>query len=184
MVPGARSSRGWISSASAANPLDNDGHGTGVASILVGNGYTYSGDGSYGQGIAPGANLIVLRTDDARNKTPWGTQAQRIANAMDWVIANQAQYNIVAVNMSTGSTAGFTDESLTGDPNLAIDQVLKDKFATLAAAGVFLGASAGNDGATMPNTVEYPAADPNVYSISSVNSSGQNQQLCFVWGSQ
>jgi len=25
----------------------------------------------------------------------------------------------------------------------------------------------------MPNTVEYPAADPNVYSISSVNSSGQ-----------
>jgi hypothetical protein len=154
---------------SSSNPVDTDGHGTGDAGILVGNGFTYAG--TYGQGIAPGAQLIVLRTDDGNDATPWATQAQRISNALSWVIANQAKYNIVAVNMSTGGDAGFTDlSSLSGDPDAAIDQVLAAKFATLADMGVFLGAAAGNDGATMPNTVEYPAADPNVYAISSVNS--------------
>ena len=158
--------------AGTSSPVDNDGHGTGMSGLIVGSGFIAPSDGSYGQGIAPGAQLIVLRIANNDDADPWGTQAARVSEAMNWVINHKSQYNIVAVNMSIGSDQGFTDTALTGDQNLAIDQQLQGQFATLASMGVFLGASSGNDGTTMPNTVEYPAADPNVYSVGSVNRVG------------
>jgi hypothetical protein len=154
----------------SATPIDTYGHGTGVAGVLAGNGFTFT-DGTYGQGIAPGTQLIVLRADSGTT-TSWAPQAQRISAALDWVIANQATYNIVGVNISLGSNQRFTDTALTGDKNLALDQTLQAKFATLNSHGVFIGSAAGNDGAKAPNTVDYPAADPSVYSTGSVNSSG------------
>ncbi len=157
--------------AGSSTAVDIDGHGTGVAGILGGNPFFYSGDGTYGQGIAPGVQLIILRADSGATNS-WGPQAARIATALDWVIANQSAYNIVGVNISLGSNQNFTDTSLTGDRNLAIDQQLQGKFATLASAGVFIGSAAGNSGAKVPNSIDYPAADANVYSIGSVNSNG------------
>lgn len=151
--------------------LDTDGHGTGVAGILGGDPFTFSGDGTHGQGIAPGVQLIILRADSGAT-TAWAPQAARISTALDWVIANQAAYNIVGVNISLGSNQNFTDTNLTGDKNLAIDQQLQGKFATLSAAGVFVGSASGNSGARAPNSIDYPAADVNVYSIASVNSAG------------
>ena len=158
----------FVGSTTSAN--DTDGHGTAITGVLAGNGFTFD-DGTYGQGVSPGVNLIVLKTDDGVTKS-WATQATRISAALDWVIANRTTYNIVAINLSTGSNQTFTDTALTGDHNLALDQSLSTKFATLTSDGVFIGAAAGNDGATKPDTVEYPAADANVYSASSVNSSG------------
>lgn len=155
----------------STTPVDTDGHGTGVAGILAGNAFTYSGDGTHGQGIVPGAQLIVLRADSGATKA-WAPQAARISAALDWVAANQATYNIVAVNISLGSNQNFSDTALTGDKNLAIDQQLETKFANLAAAGIFVGSAAGNSGATAPDTIDYPAADPNVISTSSVDSDG------------
>jgi hypothetical protein len=161
----------------SATTVDTVGHGTGVASQIAGNGYNDLNAGAYLQGVAPGAQLIVLRTDDQSNLTPWVTQAQRISNALDWVIANRAKYNITAVNLSTGDNQGFTDTALTGDQNSAIDQQLSGKFAALTASGVFIAAASGNDGGTMPNTVEFPAADPNVYSVGSTNISNEVSQF-------
>ena len=151
--------------------IDTDGHGTGVAGILAGNAFTFSGDGTFGQGIAPGVQLIILRADSGATNA-WGPQAARISSALDWVIANQSTYNIVGVNISLGSNQNFTDTALTGDRNLAIDQQLQGKFATLASAGIFVGSAAGNSGSRAPNSIDYPAADANVYSIGSVNSAG------------
>src|SRR5215216_4794618 len=42
-----------------SNPIDEDGHGTGVASLAIGNSYTFNG-ADY-RGIAPGAKAVVLR---------------------------------------------------------------------------------------------------------------------------
>ena len=58
--------------------------------------------------------------------------------------------------MSTGSNAVFTDPSTPNDPNNAIDQVLRQNFATLAGAGVFLSAAAGNDPGSGPDGVFIP----------------------------
>ena len=157
----------------SSTPVDVIGHGTAVASQIVGNPVTFTSTGTFGQGVAPGAQLIVLRTDDESASTSWGTEAQRISNALNWVIANKTKYNITAINLSTGGDAGFTDTALTGDDFPTIDQTLEGQFATLAGMGVFIAAASGNDGGTMPNTVEYPAADPNVVSVGSINSSGQ-----------
>ena len=156
----------------SSTPVDTVGHGTGVSGIIAGSHFDL--DGYQDQGVAPGLNLIVLRTDTESNSLPWATQAERISEALTWVIDNVNNYNIVAINMSTGSNAVFsapiTSES---DPDYSIDETLSGQFATLAADGIFLGAAAGNDGAASPDTDEYPAIDPNVYSASSVNSSDQ-----------
>src|SRR5258706_854428 len=44
-------------------------------------------------------------------------------------------------------------------------------MAQLAAAGVFIIAASGNDGALSPYGIEYPGADPSVFAVGSVNSS-------------
>jgi hypothetical protein len=157
---------------SSSTPVDTVGHGTGVSGIIAGGHFDF--DGVQDQGVAPGVNLIELRTDTESSSTSWKTQAQRISDALTWIIDNLSNYNIVAVNMSTGSNKTFTAPiNSTNDPQYAIDSTLESQFATLAADGIFLGAAAGNDGATAPDSDEYPAVDPNVYAASSVNSSDQ-----------
>ena len=47
-------------------------------------------------GVAPGVNIVALRVTDSTNTA----SLTSIANALQWVITNHAQYNITAVNMS------------------------------------------------------------------------------------
>ena len=47
-------------------------------------------------GVAPGVNIVALRVTDSTNTA----SLTSIANALQWVINNHAQYNITAVNMS------------------------------------------------------------------------------------
>lgn len=134
-----------------ADPMDPDGHGTAVASLAAASPWFYNGQ-RY-QGVAPGANLIALRIDDGMHDPP----ARRIAQALQWVVDHRDQYNIVSVNLSegTGRFAAKTVQSTFGD-----------KLATLAARGVFVAASSGNDFHT--NAVEDIAADPHVAAVGSV----------------
>lgn len=140
------------------DPMDTDGHGTGLASIIGASSYTYNG-ANY-QGIAPGANIIALRIDDGT--FGWTKEAKYGELALQWVIAHRDQYNIVAVNMSFGKSHYSTETTLAP---------IADELATLNQMGVMLIASSGNDGAQTPYGVEYPAADPNVYAVGSINSS-------------
>src|SRR5438270_4472631 len=67
-------------------PYDGDAHGTGSAGQVAGDPHVVGG--LLYQGVAPGVNLVALKVNDTNDATA----------AFNWVIANQAQYNIVAVN--------------------------------------------------------------------------------------
>jgi hypothetical protein len=136
-----------------SNPMDTYGHGTEVAGVLAATPFNYLG--KHYQGAAPGANLIALRVDAANDPVP----DERIEKALQWVLTNQATYNIVAVNISFGS--GHYAGSQTS--------VYSDELAALKSKGVFVAAASGNGGVQTPGGVEYPAADPNVYSVGAVD---------------
>jgi hypothetical protein len=121
----------------------------------VGNTYTFNG-AKY-QGVATGARIVVLRVDNNRN-----VPEERYEQAFQWIIDHRTQYNITVVNASFGS-GHYTTE--------AQRSVYADEVETLANLGVFIVASSGNDGAQTPYGIEYPGADPNVFSVGSVNAS-------------
>jgi hypothetical protein len=140
------------------DPMDPDGHGTGLAGIIAANDFTYNG--ARYRGLAPNAKLIALRTSDDSSTAE--EEDLRIEQALQWVIAHRTQYNIVAVNLSEGSGA-YSSQTHTGP--------YWDEMQTLANQGVFIAASSGNSGVSSPYSIEYPAADPSAYAIGSVNSS-------------
>jgi hypothetical protein len=135
------------------DPMDNNGHGTGVASVAAGLPFVYGGK-TY-QGAAPGADVIAFRVDSGNYG--WAKWAPLAEKALQWIIANAEQYNIVAVNMSFGRGHFDTDD--------VIDAQLSDEFATLKGMGVVLVTSSGNDGLTQLDGIEYPGSDASVYSI-------------------
>jgi len=125
-----------------SNPvsLDPDGHGTNVAAIVA--------------GVAPGAHIAGLDVFDNATGTALSSD---IINAGNWVIANKATYNIVAMNLSLGSgryTAPVTD----GPYNTLVNSA--------RAAGILTIAAAGNDGYT--NALSSPAAAQGVVSVGAV----------------
>jgi Ca2+-binding RTX toxin-like protein len=139
---------------------DANGHGTHVAGIVG------SGDLAF-PGIAPGADLVVLRTLDERGSGSW----LDIAEALDWVIENSARYDIAAVNLSLGSRDFHTE------PHAGY---LASRFQALANAGVVAVAASGNGYGGRPiQGVAYPSSDPNVLSVGAVwpaaGSSGASQ---------
>ena len=95
--PGAKVVAGYdFSNPSVANPPDSSNanstsspHGTGVAGLI-------GSDSPSDPGVAPGVNLVDLKVTDASNTA----SLQSIANALQWVVNNHAQYNISVVNMS------------------------------------------------------------------------------------
>jgi subtilisin family serine protease len=75
------------------------------------------------------------------------------------VLNNASKYNIVSVNISEGDNNDYTSKTTTNQ--------YSDLLAQCAARGIFVAAAAGNDG--WSNGDEYPAADPNVAGVSSVD---------------
>jgi serine protease AprX len=108
------------------SPYDDDGHGTHVAGIIVGNGYDSFGRNA---GVAPDANLVVLKALDANGH---GT-ISGVIEALDWVLANRQQYNIRVVNLSVGAAI---HESYWTDPlTLAAKRLVDSGIVVVAAAG-------------------------------------------------
>src|SRR5262245_49147599 len=114
--------------------LDDDGHGTNVAGIVL--------------GVAPGARVAAL---DVFRQGPEGLAAfdSDILAAIDWAIANQATYNIVAMNLSLGG--GLSSA-------ICEDSAYTTPFAQARAAGITPVVAAGNDGD--PFQISYPACTP------------------------
>lgn len=137
------------------DPLDVDGHGTEVAGVIAARPFEFNG--FHYSGIAPDANLVALRVSSDE-----GAPDGLIEKALRWVIDHRNDYNIRAVNISLGSG------------NYAADQTsdqLSDELKTLADANVAVFAASGNSGDTAEGStgIAYPAADPNVISVGSVN---------------
>jgi serine protease AprX len=105
---------------------DDWGHGTHVAGIVAGNGFDSGGARA---GIAPGAQLIVLKALDEAGR---GYISDVIA-ALDFVVSQGAALNIRIVNLSiaTGVYESYHSDPLT----LAAKRVVEAGVVVVAAAG-------------------------------------------------
>jgi len=119
--------------------LDDNGHGTNVAGIVL--------------GVAPGTKIVAL---DVFRSDGFTYTADQIS-AINWVIANKSQYNIVAINMSFGG--GSYSSLATNDPR-------QSTLNALRSAGIMPVAASGNEGYT--NALAAPAAIPGVVSVGAV----------------
>lgn len=132
------------------SPYDDDGHGTHVAGIVAGNGYSQS---KY-SGIAPEANIIGVKVLDSSGS---GSTSDILAG-LQWIINNKEKYNIKIVNMSLGTPA---DSSYREDP-LA-------KGATGATNhGLTVVTAAGNNGPRR-RTINSPGISPYVITVGAIN---------------
>jgi subtilisin family serine protease len=130
-------------------PYDDYGHGTHVAGIIAGNGYDSNGAR---RGIAPGANLVVLKVLDGDGN---GYISNVIA-ALDYAVAHRAEFNIRVVNLSV---AAGVYESYNTDPlTLAARRAVEAGVVVVTAAGNFGRNAKGqpqNGGVTAPGNAPW-----------------------------
>ena len=88
--PGSKVIAGYDFADNSSDPMATTSqHGTAVAGLI-------GSDNPSDPGVAPGVDIVALRVTDGTNSASLSS----IANALQWVIDNHAQYNITAVNMS------------------------------------------------------------------------------------
>lgn len=140
---------GWDFVDDDADPLDLNGHGTHVSGIIASDSATFGG-------IAPDVNIISLRVLDASGSGSFGD----VEDALQWVVDNQEQYNIVAVNMSLGA----------GNFSFNPYFFLEDELTALKSQGVFIAASSGNSfySGNSSQGLGYPAISSNTVSVGAV----------------
>jgi subtilisin family serine protease len=117
---------------------DENGHGTNVAGIVL--------------GVAPGAGVIALDVFQGASGP-----SNVILSAIDWVIANRARYNIVAMNLSLGS-GNFSAAC----PN----DVFAASLAAARSAGILPVVATGNAGSS--TGIASPACVPAALSVGAV----------------
>ncbi|MDO4569970.1 MAG: S8 family serine peptidase [Planctomycetia bacterium] len=130
---------------------DFNGHGTHTTSIAA-------GWGEYG-GIAPEANIIALKVFGDSSLAAYSSD---ISEALQWVIENQDEYNIVSVNMSIGNNQTYSSPPVNAPYTSEID--------TLAENGVIVCVSSGNAfyKANSQTGLSSPAIHPSVVSVGAV----------------
>jgi type VII secretion-associated serine protease mycosin len=126
-----------------------DGHGTDVAALIVGQGV----DGGP-VGIAPAAKILPVRVGGLHNTSPEGSDAT-LAAGIRYAVGHGAQ----VINMSLGS--------VTSSPS-GCDPVMQDGVAYALEHNVVVVASAGNDSQT-GNPAESPASCAGVLAVGAVN---------------
>jgi len=116
------------------DPLDENGHGTHVASIAAGLEVKDGSNVLVGAGVAPGASLIALKVFGASGST------DLVINALEWAMDPNGDGDLSdrvdVINMSLGSVWGIASSD---DP----EQVALNLISSL---GTVVVASAGNEG--------------------------------------
>jgi type VI secretion system secreted protein VgrG len=142
----------------ANDPTDvgQPGHGTAVAGLIA-------GSDPNDPGVAPGANIVALR---ALGSDPTFTD---VYNALEWILANHAQYNITVVNMSISDGNNYTSNWLGGAGGVGAD--ITTAISQLDALNIPVVVAAGNafSGA---QGMGFPAIDPDTISVTSTDGSG------------
>ncbi len=139
---------------------DDYGHGTHVAGIIAGNGYDSNGAR---KGIAPAANLVVLKVLDGSG---YGYISNVIA-ALDYAVEHRAEFNIRVINLSV---AAGVYESYNTDPlTLAAKRAVQAGVVVVTAAGN-LGHNA--DGATQYGGITSPGNAPWVFTVGASSHNG------------
>jgi serine protease AprX len=129
------------------DPSDDNGHGTEVAGILI-------GDGTEGTatGVAPGAHLMVLKALDANGKA----YQSSVIQAIQYALIKGAD----VISMSVGWTK---DEHIDR-------QVVRQACDNAIAAGISVVVSAGNNRSPFPSTITTPGDVPGVITVGAVDS--------------
>jgi uncharacterized repeat protein (TIGR02543 family) len=126
--------------ASSDGQLDDNGHGTNVAAIVL--------------GVAPAAKIAALdvfRTDGY-------AYSSDIINAINWCITNKTTYNIASINMSLGGGRYYSPVDPSDSWGTAIQRAIN--------TGILVAAASGN--ATYTDSMGIPAAYSNVVSVGAV----------------
>ena len=95
--PGNKVIAGFDFADNTTNPMATSSqHGTSVAGLI-------GSDEANDLGVAPGVNIVALRVTDSSNTASLAS----VANALQWVINNHAEYNITSVNMSLSDNGNY-----------------------------------------------------------------------------
>ncbi|MFD7410962.1 type VII secretion-associated serine protease mycosin [Kitasatospora purpeofusca] len=136
-----------------------DGHGTGISSLIAGSGKGLGGKGAYG--LAPGAKVLPLKIKNDSNAGK--VAASEFFNQIGQAIAYAADQGAKIINISQGGTStGASDADMAA---------LRGAVSHAAAKGVLVVASVGNS-AQSGNPVEFPGALPGVLGVGAVDQSG------------
>lgn len=137
-------------------------HGTHVAGTV--------GAADENIGVAPDVGLIGLQVFE----TSGYAQNPTIEDALEWVLENREEYNIIAVNMSLGGGFFSSKTDVFGD-------ILEDDIDRLERAGITVVSAAGNSYAD----AQYPNfSAPAIYSTLAVGAVWQDDANSFLqWGS-
>ncbi len=129
--------------ATSDGSLDAHGHGTNVAGIVV--------------GVAPASKIAALDVFSSD-----GTSSDSLViSAINWAIANQSAYNIVALNMSLGDGSNNTSSCSNRLSNPYVSAVGNAK-----SAGIITVAASGNE--AYLGGISRPACTPGVVSVGAV----------------
>jgi len=131
-------------------PYDDNGHGTHVAGIIGGNGY--SSKGKY-IGVAPACNFIGVKVLDYRGD---GNISDVLAG-LQWIIDNRIKYNIRIVNISVGTSA---------KDNLDENSLLVQGVNAVWDSGIVVVVAAGNNGPG-PMSISTPGISRKVITVGS-----------------
>ncbi len=119
--------------------LDDNGHGTNVAGIVL--------------GVAPGAYIAALDVFDGA-----GASDYVIIDAINWAIANQPNYNIAAMNLSLAKSDLYYNTECQDSP-------YGSAFAEARSAGILPIVAAGNEA---KNGLPVPACAPGAVRVGAV----------------
>lgn len=131
-------------------PYDDNGHGTHVAGIIGGNGY--SSKGKY-MGIAPLCNFISVKVLDHRGD---GNISDVLAG-LQWIIDNRKKYNIRILNISVGTSS---------KDNLDENSLLVQGVNAVWDSGIVVVVAAGNNGPG-PMSISTPGISRKVITVGS-----------------
>ncbi len=138
--------------------LDSYGHGTVMAGAIAGSGDDSEANpgGAY-TGVAPRATVVAVKVAGRNGAADVSTVLQ----AMHWVSAYKAQFNIRVLNLSWG-TASTQDPAV--DPlNYAVERLWRE--------GIVVVVAAGNSG-PQATTITKPADDPLVITAGAYDDKG------------
>lgn len=126
---------------------DENGHGSNVTGIITSNGTVSPG------GFAPDSEIVAVRVLDTFNE---GFVSDWVAG-LDWVLTNLPTLQVRVINMSLGTFDLYPGNCDADQP------VLANAVAQLAAAGVVMFASTGNQGSS--TSIASPACNTGVIAV-------------------
>tara|TARA_B100000686_G_scaffold193783_1_gene200661 strand:+ start:2596 stop:3759 length:1164 start_codon:yes stop_codon:yes gene_type:complete len=142
---------GWRDSVHGMeDPYDDEGHGTAMAGIMV-------ADGGL-RGASTGVDLLVAKAIDDQGE---GTDST-VSDSVDWCVQSGADI----ISLSLGGGQGFGSGFLTTDE---LEQSVEDAMDS----GVFVVASAGNDGEDDDGDVGSPGSVEDVICVGGVTRNGE-----------